>query len=82
MPLYSGVKRTVVRWQHNKKAGFQSAISNNVEFESVCTLLNVISTNVGVATKENVNDLIASFNDLLLNGAKKVICSKLRSLLK
>ena len=60
------------------KAEFQSAISNNTEFESVSTLSNDISKNVCVATKENVND----FNDLLLNGAKKVICSKLRSMPK
>ena len=71
------VKRTVVRWQHNKKAEFQSAIRNNTEFESVSTLLNDISTNVGVASKENVNDLVASFNDLLLHGANK--CNMLRT---
>ena len=75
-------KRTIVRWQHNKKAEFQSAISNNTEFESVSTLLNDIYKNVCVATKENVNDLVASFNDLLLNGAKNVICSTLRSMPK
>ena len=69
-----GVKRTIVRWQHNKKTEFQSAIRNNTEFESVSSLLNYISTNVGVAIKENVNDLVASFNDLLLNSAKNVIC--------
>ena len=72
-----GVKRTVVRWQHNQKAEFQSAINNNTEFKSVSTLLNVISTNVGVATIENVNDLVASFNDLLLNSAKK--CNMLKT---
>ena len=67
-----GVKRTVVRWQHNKKAECQSAFSNNTKFENVSTLLNDISTNVGVATKETINDLVASFNDLLLSGAKKI----------
>ena len=35
-------------------------------------LLNDIPTNVGVATKENVNNLVASCNDLLLNGAKQI----------
>ena len=40
-------------------------------YESVSTLLNDIFRNVSAATKENVNDLVASFNYLLLNGAKK-----------
>ena len=70
-------KRTVVRWQHNRKSDFQCAISNNnSDFESVSTLLNDIFRNVSAATKENVNDLVASFNDLLLNGAKK--CNMLK----
>ena len=38
-------------WQHYKKAEFQSAIRNNTEFESVSSLLNDISSNVGLATK-------------------------------
>ena len=47
---------------------------------SVSTLLNDITTHVGVATKESVNYLVARFNDLDLNGAKNVISSKLSSL--
>ena len=60
----------------------QSAISNSSEFERVNILLNDTSTNVAVATKENVTDLVTSVNDVLVNGAKNVICSKIRSMPK
>ena len=32
---YPAVERTVVRWQHNKKAEFQSAIRNNTECQQL-----------------------------------------------
>ena len=72
-----GVKRTVVKWEHSKITRFQCALSSNSDgLEKVNTLLDNVLTNISEATRERFDELVASFNDLLLKGAKE--CSMLK----
>ena len=67
-----GVKRTVVRWEHSKRTQFQCALSSNTDgFDKVNTQLDNVLTNISEATTESVKELVASVNDLFLNGGKE-----------
>ena len=72
------VKRTVVRWESNKNNEFKDAICNSTEdYERVSTSLDSSLSNITDATKESVDTIVKSLNDLLLNCAKK--CSMLKT---
>ena len=64
------VKRTVVRWESNKKNEFKDAICNSTEDGRVSTSLDSSLSNIADATKESVDTIVKSLNDLLLNCAK------------
>ena len=71
------VKRTVVRWESNKKIKFKDAICNSTEdYERVSTSLDSSLSNIADATKESVDTIVKSLNDLLLNCAKKMDTAK------
>ena len=74
------VKRTVVRWESNKKNEFKDAICNSTEeYERVSTSLDSSLSNITDATKESVNTIVKSLNKLLLNCAKKCSMVKTKS---
>ena len=59
------VKRTVVRWESNKKNEFKDAIRNSPEdYERISTSLDSSLSNIGDATKESVDTIVKSLNDL------------------
>ena len=62
----------------NKKNEFKDAICNSTEvYERVSTSLDSSLSNIADATKESVDTIVKSLNDLLLNCAKK--CSMLKN---
>ena len=68
------VKRTVVRWESNKKNEFKDAICNSTEDGRVSTSLDSSLSNIADATKESVDTIVKSLSDLLLNCAKNAAC--------